>query len=191
MVASVGGPIIGGLVILAVVTFAGVGGGADRHGANAIRLDSPSVVILKSKHVLHLFDGDTLIRSYPIDLGTFPEGQKRRAGDGKTPEGIFHATALNPGSQYHRFIGIDYPDSSAVTRGLATGLISPGQAADIRHALRNERCPDWATALGGGIGIHGSRQGYDWTAGCIAMADRHVEELFAVLRPGDPIEILP
>jgi len=191
VVATLAGPIIGGIAVLAAVAGAGLHDPEPLPGAGPVRLVSPNVVILKSRRVLHLFDGDTLVRSYPVDLGTFPRGQKHSAGDGRTPEGVFHAAALNPASKYHRFIGIDYPDASAVARGLAAGLISPGQEADIRHALDSGRCPDWGTPLGGGIGIHGSRRGYDWTAGCIAMSNRDVEELFSVIRPGDRIEILP
>ena len=76
-------------------------------------------------------------------------------------------------------------------RGLRTGLVARGEAAGVRAALAAGRCPDWSTALGGGIGIHGRRRGRDWTAGCVAVADEHIEELFAVMRIGDPVEILP
>ena len=49
----------------------------------------------------------------------------------------------------------------------------------------------WTTSLGGGLGIHGHGAGSDWTAGCVALDDHDVEELFNVLRLGDPVEILP
>ena len=154
-------------------------------------LKTPRVVVLKSKRTLHLFDGETLARTYPIDLGAAPVGQKRRQGDGRTPTGSFRVVTKNANSRYHRFIGIDYPNEPAVRWGLARGLISPGEAASIKDGLREGRCPDWGTALGGGIGIHGRRRGRDWTAGCIALSNEHVEELFSVLRIGDPVEILP
>ena len=97
----------------------------------------------------------------------------------------------NRNSPYYRFLGINYPDRTAVALGLARGLVSAGEASAILNALDAGRCPDWSTALGGGIGIHGRRLGRDWTAGCVALADEHVEELFAVLRIGDVVEILP
>jgi murein L,D-transpeptidase YafK len=154
-------------------------------------LASPHVVVLKSKRVLHLFDGDTLVRTYPIDLGTAAIGWKERQGDGRTPTGTFRIVTKNAESPYHRFLGIDYPDAGAAERGLARGLISQGEAAVIRNAGASGRCPAWGTALGGGIGIHGHRIGRDWTAGCIALSDQHVAELFSVLRIGDVVEILP
>lgn len=171
-----------------------VSGAIEASGASkqpSLTVESPRLVVLKSKRVAHLFDGDRLVRSYPIDLGTSPDGPKRFAGDGKTPQGRFHVVEKNRESQYHRFLGIDYPDLAAVGWGLDHGLISSGEAASLRTALRRGERPDWGTALGGGIGIHGHRQGQDWTAGCVAVSDRHIDELFAVMRIGDPVEILP
>ena len=166
-------------------------------GANArlrepiIAVKEPRIVILKSKRWLHLLDGDRLVRVYPIDLGVSPVGTKRRKDDGRTPLGTFRIVTKNTESPYHRFLGIDYPDEGTVEWGLARGLISHGEAASLRGALAAGRCPDWGTALGGGIGIHGRRVGRDWTGGCVALSDQDVEELHSVLRIGDPVEILP
>jgi murein L,D-transpeptidase YafK len=140
---------------------------------------------------MHLLDGGRLVRTYPVDLGAAPVGQKRRAGDGRTPLGRFRVATKNADSPYCRFIGLDYPDLAAVERGLTEGLISPGEAASIREALASGRCPSWTTGLGGGIGIHGRRIGRDWTGGCIALSDEHVQELYSVLRIGDLVEVLP
>lgn len=156
-----------------------------------VAVNEPRLVVLKSKHVAYLFDGERLVRSYPIDLGFAPLGQKLREGDGRTPCGRFRIATKNSDSPYHRFLGLDYPHEEAVLQGLRVGLVSSGEAARIRAALAAGRCPDWSTALGGGIGIHGHRRGRDWTAGCVAVADEHIEELFAVMRIGDPVEILP
>jgi len=151
----------------------------------------PNLIILKSKRIVYLFDGDVLVRSYGCDLGSDPLGDKRRVGDGKTPLGLFHIVSKNYDSPYRHFLGLDYPHRPAVAEGIATGLISEGAATSILNALHESRCPDWSTALGGGIGIHGHRQGRDWTGGCIAVSNRAIDELFNLLRIGDPVEILP
>ncbi len=181
------------ILLLSAVAVTGGPPGLGRPHARppVLSLKTPHAVVLKSKRVLHLFDGDSLIRSYPIDLGFSPEGGKRRQGDGRTPLGAFRVVTRNPDSPYHRFLGLDYPDRAAVEAGRAEGLISPGEAAAILDSLESGGCPDWSTALGGGIGIHGRRRGFDWTAGCIALSDEHVAELFDVLRIGDRVEILP
>ncbi len=183
---------LGGALVLFVAGNLGNAVGSRAAGRSPdTSLANPRVVVLKSQRVLHLFDSDTLVRSYPIDLGTAAIGLKARQGDGRTPLGAFRVVTKNAASPYHRFLGIDYPDAAAVELGLALGLVSAGEAAGIRDALAAGRCPDWGTALGGGIGIHGGRIGRDWTAGCIALSDEHVAELFAVLRIGDVVEILP
>lgn len=180
--------------VLAITICVCLGVVAVAHGValpSAITVREPRLVVLKSQRIAHLFDGDQLIRSYPIDLGFSPDGQKMCMADGRTPVGRFRVATKNPESPYHRFLGINYPHEDAVRLGLRSGLITQGEAVRIRAALSAGRCPDWTTALGGGIGIHGHRLGRDWTAGCVAVADRHIEELFSVLRVGDPIEILP
>jgi lipoprotein-anchoring transpeptidase ErfK/SrfK len=186
------GVVLGGvLLVLATVALTGTSRRAGASTSASISLQSPRVVLLKARRVLHLFDGETLVRSYPVDLGTAPIGQKRLRGDGRTPTGEFRVVTKNPESRYFRFIGIDYPNEEAVEWGVRHGLVSPGEAASIRAALNRGRCPDWGTDLGGGLGIHGHRKGRDWTAGCVALSNEHVDELFSVLRIGDPVEILP
>lgn len=183
----------GSAMILAAAAFLAVGSGEESALAPEpmVSVVWPRVVVLKDKRVLHLFDGDRLVKSYRVDLGATPVGPKRWQGDGRTPLGAFRVVSKNANSRYHRFIGLSYPDLTTVKWGLAHGFISVGEASSIRRAWGAGRCPDWGTALGGGIGIHGRRIGRDWTGGCIALSDEHVEELFSVLRIGDPVEILP
>ncbi|MFQ5495355.1 MAG: murein L,D-transpeptidase family protein [Phycisphaerae bacterium] len=190
--------------VTAAVVLAGMGllsvhaalGGAIRTDSNEkngefLRVLDPAVVVLKSERRLHLFDGNGLVRTYEVDLGVEPSGPKRRREDGRTPTGRFSVVTKNPRSPYHRFIGIDYPDAATAESGLAVGLVSPGEALSIRRSLLAGHRPNWRTPLGGGIGLHGHRQGRDWTGGCVALSDPAIEELYRVLRLGDPIEILP
>ncbi len=159
-------------------------------------VQDPHVVVLKSKRLLHLLDGDDLVRTYPIALGPDPIGDKVRLGDGRTPEGVFRICTKKLDSRYERFLGIDYPTAGAARRGLASGLLTAGEAESILAAAAEGRCPPWTTPVGGALGIHGrgtegaGRVG-DWTAGCIAVSDPHLRELYDVLRIGDRMEILP
>jgi murein L,D-transpeptidase YafK len=155
------------------------------------KLSNPRLVVVKHKRMLHLFDGESLIKTYRIGLGQRPVGDKIRRNDDRTPLGTFYICCRNRASRYHRFLGISYPNERAVRRGLAEGWISMGQAEAIRAALREGRQPDGGTSLGGGIGLHGGGNDRDWTAGCIALTNEMIEELDAVLDLGDPVEILP
>ncbi len=163
----------------------------DYRDDQALHLTQPRIVVLKAKRQLHLFDGDRLVRIYPIALGRNPVGQKVCEGDGRTPESRFHVVTKNRQSKYHRFLGLDYPALPAAERGLCQGVSTEGEARSIREAFAAGRCPSWTTALGGAIGIHGHGTATDWTAGCVALADRHAEQLFDVMRLGDEVEILP
>ena len=50
---------------------------------------------------------------------------------------------------------------------------------------------------GGDIFIHGGprrgidRNGPDWTAGCISVSNWEIEEIYAMVRDGTPIDLFP
>ncbi len=139
--------------------------------------DGPAVtrvVLIKSTRKLYLMHGDQRLKSYDVDLGFAPVGPKRFEGDGRTPEGRYVIDRRNPDSQYHLSLGISYPN-----------------AADIARARKAGRDP------GGDIFIHGGPTRLidfgrkDWTAGCISVSNREIEEIYAMVRDGTEIDILP
>jgi len=117
-------------------------------------------------------DGEVLER-YAIDLGFAPRGPKRFEGDGKTPEGLYYIDRRNPNSKFHLSLGISYPN-----------------AQDRAYARAFGREP------GGDIFIHGqpnllkpARGDDDWTWGCIAVKNREIEKIYAMVENGTPILI--
>lgn len=134
------------------------------------------VVIDKGARRMWVERGGKVIRAYPIALGFAPDGDKVREGDGKTPEGIFRVNRRNPQSSYHLSLGINYPQADDIARGRAGGY-SPG----------------------GDIMIHGQPNGRksadpirrDWTAGCIAVSNAEIEELWRIVPHGTVVEIRP
>ncbi len=140
------------------------------------RYDGPEVtrvVVVKGDRRLYLLNGDTVLKAYAIDLGFQPRGGKRVEGDGKTPEGSYIIDRRNPESQYHLSLGISYPNAADIARARALG-----------------------EPPGGDIFIHGSSgrlgpRGTDWTYGCIAVTDREIEEIYAMVRDGTQIDIHP
>lgn len=131
-----------------------------------------SVVVDKSERALYLMHGNDVLRQYEVHLGSQPKGHKRFEGDGRTPEGTYYISHKNPKSQYHLSLGISYPN-----------------ARDRAFARAAGKPP------GGDIFIHGGpprpAKVRDWTAGCIAVSDREIEEIYAMTRPGTPIFIRP
>lgn len=131
------------------------------------------VVVKKGDRAMYLLHHQQVLKSYRIGLGFAPFGHKRFEGDGRTPEGTYVIDRRNPNSEFHLSIGVSYPN-----------------AADRAYASSKGRSP------GGDIFIHGRplknrKGGQDWTAGCIAVTNREIEEVYAMVRNGTPITILP
>ncbi len=148
----------------------------DRSPQPALTMPIDRILIEKSARRLTVFRDGKALRSYPIALGFAPEGDKQREGDGKTPEGIFTINRRNPQSRYHLSLGIDYPRPQDIARARAEGA-DPG----------------------GDIFIHGQPNGLgrlvtltnDWTAGCIALSNAGIEELWRITPIGTEVEIRP
>lgn len=134
------------------------------------------IVIQKSARRMTAFRDGQPLKTYRIALGFTPDGDKRQQGDGKTPEGRFTIDRVNPRSAYHLSLGLDYPRPQDRARAAALG-VDPGGDIFI-HGQPNQR-PDGETLPG------------DWTAGCIALSDTEIRELYAAARIGTTVEILP
>ncbi|HCP82197.1 MAG TPA: hypothetical protein DIT67_11620 [Octadecabacter sp.] len=127
-----------------------------------------SVVVQKGRRQMFLMNGNDVLEAYDFELGFAPAGHKQVEGDGKTPEGAYFIDRKNPNSSFYLSIGISYPN-----------------AADRARARELGRRP------GGDIFIHGTprekRSTEDWTAGCIAVRDREMEDIYAMVNVGTPI----
>ena len=134
------------------------------------------VLIDKSDRRMTLYRQGRAIKSYPVALGFAPEGAKAVQGDGRTPEGAFRIDRRNPRSAYHLSLGIDYPQSVHRAAARAAGA-SPGGDIFI-HGQPNQ--------LRGRPAI-----GRDWTAGCVAVSNAAIEEMWRVIAIGTVVEIRP
>lgn len=136
------------------------------------------VVVLKSKRQLDLYAGGKLLKSYVVSLGRRPVGPKEREGDKRTPEGRYTIESHNPHSAFHRALKVSYP-SAEDRRAAAKRGVAPGGDIMI-HGIRN------------GLGLMGRLQRHvDWTAGCMAVTNPEIEEIYRVVPDGTPIEIRP
>lgn len=157
-----------------------------RYPPPALRL-----IVRKGERRLVLASGRTSLKEYRVGLGPVPAGHKEQEGDGRTPEGEYYVCTRLERSRFRHFLGLSYPGVSDAHRGLRTGLLSRGERDRILDAQRARKQPPWSTRLGGAVGIHGSGAGSDWTAGCVAVEDRDIDELFAVVGLGTPVTIQP
>lgn len=154
-------------------------------------LRQPSVEIHKAQRILHLYEGRRLLAEFPIALGSRPQGDKEREGDRKTPEDSFYICEKHYSPRFYLFLGLSYPAPDDAERGKLTGLIDQSQYRAILKAHREGTCPPWDTPLGGAIGIHGGGTHRDWTLGCIAVDNAHIELLYALLPVGTRVRIDP
>ncbi|HET7187580.1 MAG TPA: L,D-transpeptidase family protein [Gemmatimonadaceae bacterium] len=137
-----------------------------------------SIVIEKRARRLTLYHQGRPLRSFLVALGANPVGDKRVAGDRRTPEGLFSIDGKNDKSDFHLALHISYPDSAHRARAESLGA-SPGGDILI-HGLRN------------GQGSSGAfHRTVDWTDGCIALTDPEIEGVWSAVSVGTPVEIKP
>jgi len=136
------------------------------------------VVIEKSKRLLSLYSGNTLLKKYKVSLGRVPLGHKIREGDYRTPEGLYRIDYRKSDSGYHKALHISYPNETDIKAARRQG-VSPGGAIMV-HGMRN------------GFGWVGNmHQLVDWTAGCIAVTNWEIDEIWQAVPDGTSIEIKP
>lgn len=137
--------------------------------------DGPEVTriqVFKADRKLQLLHNQSLLKQYTFELGFAPQDHKAVQGDGRTPEGAYRIDRKNPDSQFHLSVGISYPNAKDVAKA---------------RALREHP--------GGDIFIHGTPDMFgnkdDWTRGCIAVTNREIEDIYAMVQIGTPIYIYP
>ena len=114
---------------------------------------------IKEERVLDVYaaGADGVFRfvwSYPVLGASGVLGPKLREGDRQVPEGIYRVPELNPNSDFHLSIRLNYPNEFDLARAAAEGRTEPG--SDIM--------------------IHGNSR----SRGCLAMGDPAAEDLFVL-----------
>ncbi|WP_193771326.1 L,D-transpeptidase family protein [Candidatus Magnetaquicoccus inordinatus] len=131
---------------------------------------SLSFLVFKEERILEVWlhneKGAHFLKSYPVLGMSGYAGPKQRQGDLQVPEGLYHIVWLNPHSDFHLSMKLDYPNEF-----------------DRRKAEEENR-----SHLGGDIFIHGGTS----SVGCIAMGDAAIEELFVMtlMAGSGPAEVI-
>ena len=131
------------------------------------------IEVVKSDRNMWLYHNDRVLKTYDVDLGRHPNGHKQFEGDGKTPEGRYSINRRNPNSNFHLSLGISYPNEQ-----------------DAAFAATQGKRPGGEIFIHGRSRFRGGNYG-DWTEGCIAVTDREMETIYAMVRNGTPIIIRP
>jgi murein L,D-transpeptidase YafK len=137
------------------------------------RARADHIFVGKSSRSMYLMRNGTAFRKYRVALGFAPEGHKTRSSDGRTPEGQYWIDRRNPRSEFFLSLGISYPSATDLARAQLLG-VDPGGNIFIHGEPNNGRVA----------------RGTDWTAGCIAVTNAEMEEVWATVPTGIPITIL-
>lgn len=191
------------------------------------------LVAFKAARLLYLFENgqpidrqvdlkeyDALIRvsvparirfPVPMALSSRSVGHKLRLGDARTPEGEYRICERLPGSEYTFFLSISFPGPRDVEAAVRDRRFEKKEIERIEKSQHPGACPDFRSALGGTIGIHGAPTrmaseiakvetrdpesinvtGTDWTLGCLGVENRHIRFLAKEVKVGTPILIVP
>ncbi len=141
-------------------------------------LHADHVLVVKKDRTLQLLNHGQVIKTYKIALGGDPIGPKTRQRDHKTPEGVYVLDSRNVHSQFYKSIHISYPNREQRAAARSNGI-----------------------SAGGDVFVHGLPRGFgyvgaahrlkDWTDGCIAVANEEIDEIWAAVPDGTPIDIRP
>jgi len=135
-----------------------------------------AIVVDKEAHKLFVVKAGKVVSWYPCSLGYNSAYQKLRAGDGATPEGKYRITQVKHASKYYKAFLLDYPNYSDRLRF----------AENKRKGVISKN-----SHIGGLIEIHGGGvSDSDWTDGCIALENEHMDRLLRDAQVGTPVAIV-
>lgn len=167
--------------------------------APALSCDRIVVIeVAKSERRLRVHCEGGAVVEMPVALGRRSFGDKRSAGDLRTPEGHYRISGPPRESRFHRFLPIDYPSMADAATARAEGRLSESEYERIAAAHGLAEAPPSDTALGGQLGIHGEGKKWrgdsrylDWTYGCIGLTDVDIDFIAARSAVGTPVVIAP
>ena len=135
-------------------------------------------VVPGGERTLELPSRGKVIRSYKVAPGGDPVGPKTRHWDHETREGDYTLDSRNAHSPFCKSIHIPYPSARDRAAARAQGVSAGGDV--FVHGLPN------------GYGwVGSSHRMKDWTDGCIAVTNEEIDEIWAAVKDGTPIEIRP
>jgi murein L,D-transpeptidase YafK len=165
------------------------------------------IIVLKSERTLQLWEGKNLYKTYPVKLSLsynnplFTAGPKRREGDMQTPVGFYKISKKRERTSYPKSLLISYPNEKDRHNARVLG-IPEDQIGGMILIHGNPYRPSPAVRAFGkklGIGEETIDQWardyfypyFDWTNGCIAVADEDMNEIFELIKKDTLINIYP
>lgn len=139
-----------------------------------------SIEIIKHRRELNLIKDDKVVKTYKVSLGRQPKGRKMDKDDKRTPEGTYKVRRKLSSSDFHNSLLLNFPTPEEKADADARG-IDLGNHLCI-HGMRSylSYLPSFMQKLHSWI---------DWTAGCIALSNTEIEEIFEEVEEDTPVVI--
>lgn len=141
------------------------------------------ILISKSEYLLAIMHQKDTLKVYPAVFGFNPKDDKRREGDGCTPEGEFNVISAYQHQKWSKFIWYNYPTEDSWRKH--------------KQAKRRGNIGKEAT-VGSELGIHGVPKGRDsmidelknWTLGCTSVKNADINEFYPFVKENTRIRIV-
>ena len=151
------------------------------------------VRVYKTKHRMQMLADGKVMKTYKVMLGRGGMDPKRKEGDNLVPEGQYILDFRNPNSKFYKSVHISYPNAEDIERARREG-VNPGGDIFV-HGMPNNlvEIDDVLRDLG----LEGIDQDtvdtwfprIDWTAGCVAVKNDEMEEIWQNVKVPTPISI--
>lgn len=140
------------------------------------------VRVYKSKHRMDMLLDGQVVKSFRVMLGRGGKGPKQKQGDNLIPEGKYFLDYKNPYSNFNKSIHISYPNNDDIKRAEEDGVDPGGSIMIHGYPKKPNRLFKFLRRMG-------LIKRIDWTAGCVAVDDEQMDEIFENIEVPIPITI--
>lgn len=148
----------------------------------AFGMSVDEIRVYKSQKRMDLISQGKVVKSYKVMLGRGGKKAKQKQGDNRVPEGKYTLDYKNPNSQFHKSIHISYPNDEDIRRANEQG-VDPGGDIMI-HGYPNKPKPLFKFLKKMGL-----IKLVNWTAGCVAVDDQEMDEIYESVHEFTPVTI--
>jgi murein L,D-transpeptidase YafK len=141
---------------------------------NLFAYEVDEVQVYKTQHIMKMLYKDEVTKIYSVMLGRGGMSPKRKKGDKLVPEGEYILDYKNPYSKFYRSIHLTYPNADDIRRAASLG-VNPGFDIFI-HGM-----PNYFTELSKILDFKSMKLLFsmrDWTAGCVAVTNQEMSEIW-------------
>ena len=143
------------------------------------QLKADQVLVKKSERKLFLIRQGIVYETFRVVFGPKPLGPKTSEGDERTPEGNYVLDYKKLNSPFYRAIHVSYPNDADRARAAEAGLEPGGQIMIHGQPLQADRATRKKARF------------FNWTNGCIAVANEDMDIIWEAVDAGTPITIEP